>query len=165
MPLIKLFLDICFFRRGPESVPRSGFLLVLTLLLNLLTSLILGWIETDLQQGALQALVAVSLLAVYLCMLLWLVGKVERTVQTLTAALACDGLFTGVALVLTLLTPLLSGPWAGAVWLGLMIWEIGVIGHILRRALGWPFAGGLALALAYMLLSIRTMMALFPDMS
>ena len=51
MPIFRLFLAVCLFRKGPQDVPASGLLLGLLIGLNLLVSflLVLGAIWPDLQ--------------------------------------------------------------------------------------------------------------------
>ncbi len=164
MPLIKLFLDICRFRLGPQDVPRSGFLLGLVLALNALASLLLGLLEVDMATAGLQTLVALALLTAFIFASLRLSRHPGRFQQTLTAALGCDALITALALPLLaagLLLPSVQVT-VSLMLLATMLWEIAVIGHILRHALGLPYLAGLVVSLVYTMLSLKVMATVFP---
>lgn len=45
MPIVKLFLDICLFRKGPQDVPLSKPLLTLTLIFALMASTLISLME------------------------------------------------------------------------------------------------------------------------
>lgn len=165
MPLIKLFLDICRFRLGPQDVPpRSGFLLGLVLALNALASLLLGLLEVDMATAGLQTLVALALLTAFIFASLRLSRHPGRFQQTLTAALGCDALITALALPLLaagLLLPSVQVT-VSLMLLATMLWEIAVIGHILRHALDLPYLAGLVASLVYTMLSLKVMATVFP---
>ena len=176
MPLIKLFLDICRFRLGPQDVPRSGFLLGLVLALNALASLLLGLLEVDMATAGLQTLVALALLTAFIFASLRLSRHPGRFQQTLTAALGCDALIRTsldadvVPLITALALPLLAAGLllpsvqvtVSLMLLATMLWEIAVIGHILRHALDLPYLAGLVASLVYTMLSLKVMATVFP---
>ena len=167
MPLIKLFLDICFFHQGPQDVPRSRFLLGMAVGANLLFSIMLGSFEVDFPQAVTQGLAALALLLTFILLTLAVTGKRDRGEQTLTAAVGCDAIITALGLPLVMASVALPGmqETASLLLLGLMLWEIAVFGHILRHALDLPFLPGLGVALAYTAISLRVMMALFPPLT
>lgn len=166
MLLFKAFIDICLFRKGPQDLPASRFLLGLALILNVLASLILAGLDVDLSRALLQSLTAPAVLTLFLFGLLVLFRRAGRFKQTLTAAIGCDALITLLAIPLVLVS--LAFPatrtFAGLLIFALMLWGIAVTGHIVRQALETPYLAGLVLALAYTALSYRIMMALFPPM-
>ena len=166
MPLLKVFIEICMFRKGPQDLPASRFLLGLTLFMNVLASVFLASLEVDLTRALLQSLVAPAILALFVYGLLTLFTRGNRFMQTLTAAMACDALITGLAIPLVFVSLAFPGmrTQAGLLLFGLMLWGIAVIGHIVRQALETPYLTGLILALTYTALSYRIMMALFPPM-
>ena len=167
MPLIKLFLDICFFRQGPQDVPRSRFLLGMVVSANLLFSIVLGLFEVDFPQALAQGLAALALLLTFILLALTVTGKRDRGEQTLTAAVGCDAIITALGLPLVMASVALPGmqETASLLLLGLMLWEIAVFGHILRHALDLPYLAGLGVALAYTAISLRVMMAWFPPLT
>ena len=130
MPIFKLFLDICLFRKGPQDIPLSGFLLVLTLMFTLSTSILLSWVEVEFFQAILQSLCATSLLVGFFFGMLRMAGKMTRFPQSLIAALAADGMITALAITLVLVSVALP-EWRAAVsllLLAMMLWELAVLG-------------------------------------
>lgn len=168
MPIFKLFLDICLFRKGPQDIPLSGFLLVLTLMFTLSTSILLSWVEVEFFQAILQSLCATSLLVGFFFGMLRMAGKMTRFPQSLIAALAADGMITALAIPLVLVSVALP-EWQAAVsllLLAMMLWELAVLGHIIQQAMDFPRYGpGFALAFVYTVLSMRIMMGLFPPLT
>lgn len=168
MPIFKLFLDICLFRKGPQDIPLSRFLLVLTLVFTLPTSMLLSWVEVEFFQAILQSICATLLLVGFFFGMLKIASKITRFPQTLIAALAADGMITALAIPLVLVSVALP-QWQAAVsllLLAMMLWELAVLGHIIQQAMGFPRYGpGLALAFVYTALSMRIMMGLFPPLT
>lgn len=167
MPLIQLFLDICLFRKGPQDIPASRFLLGLILGLNLLVSTGLLLMEADVIQALFQAACAMGLMFAFLYLVLRLARLTPRFLQTATAALGSDTVFTLAALPL-MVTGQLQPEWQGALSLllsALMLWAIAVLAHVLREALNLPYLAGFGLALAYTAGSLRIMMMWFPSLT
>ena len=168
MPIFKLFLDICLFRKGPQDIPLSRFLLVLTLMFTLSTSMLLSWVEVEFFQAILQSICATLLLVGFFFSMLRMAGKMTRFHQTLIAALAADGMITGLAIPLVFVSVALP-EWQAAVsllLLAMMLLELAVLGHIIQQAMDFPRYGpGFALAFVYTVLSMRIMMGLFPPLT
>lgn len=165
MALIKLLLDICLFRKGPQDIPYSILLLSLTVLWNITVSVALGLIDMGVVQALMQSLLGLSLLLLFLVALLKLMQKRARFVQTLTAALASDALISSIAIFALTLGQSLTGQSAflGFLLVFLMMWQIAVLGHILRHALSTRFLLGLALSFSYTLVVYRVMMSVMPN--
>ena len=168
MPIFKLFLDICLFRKGPQDIPLSRFLLVLTLVFTLSTSMLLSWVEVEFFQAILQSVCATLLLVGFFFGMLRMAGKITRFPQTLIAALAADGMITALAMPLVFVSVALPECQAAAslLLLAMMLWELAVLGHIIQQAMDFPRYGpGFALAFVYTVLSMRIMMGLFPPLT
>ena len=168
MPIVRLFVDICLFRKGPQDVPLSKLLLALTLIFALLASTLISLMEVGFFQALLQSTCATLLLVGYFAGLLKIAGQSPRLPQTLIAALAADGIITAVAFSLFLIS-LVVPEWQGGASLmlvAMMLWELAVLGRIIQQALGFSSLGpGLGLALVYTALSMRIMMGLFPPLT
>jgi len=167
MPLIRLFLDIGLLRKGPQDGPASILLLAFTVSANLAVGTGLAFLEADGAEALAQSLVGVLLLAGFLWVTLNFTGKAPRLLKTATAAFGCDTLISLVAIPILLwarLTPGAPGM-AGMLLLVLMLWQMTVIGHILRHALSVSFLAGLGLALGYTVVSYRIMTTLFPPVA
>jgi hypothetical protein len=167
MPLIRLFLDISLFRKGPQDCPASTLLLWLAMGVNLAVGIVLSLFDMDWVEALVQSLTGFLLLAGFLGAALYLTGKMLRFLQTATAAFGCDSLISATALPLLALAPWLpeAAGVVGILLMLLMLWQIAVIGHILHHALSIPFPAGLGLAFVYTALSYRIMMGLFPPLT
>lgn len=164
MPLIRLFLDIALFNKGPQDTPASQLLFTMTLVANLGVALALALLEPDWLQTLLQSTTGTALLIGFIWAALFLTHKPSRWLQATSAALGCDALISALAFPLILgsqITPE-AREILGLLLQFLMIWQIAVIGHILRHALAVHFLAGFGLAFGYTVLSISIIMALFP---
>ncbi len=164
MPLIRLFLEIALFNKGPRDVPASTFLLGLAVAANLAVGIGLSALETDWVEGVGQSVVGIMMLAGFLGIALYLNRKMSRFLQTAAAVFGCDTLISAVALPL-LAWSRLAGEGQGVaevLILLLLLWQVSVVGHILRHALSVSFMAGFGLAFVYTMASVRIMMAVFP---
>jgi hypothetical protein len=158
--LLQGFWDICLLRRGPQDLPASQTLLRLALLVYALA----GFTLTLLQETAARAVIAVAadlgLLVLFVQFILYLDGRTGRFVQTLTALAGTGALFALLAWPILAWSASLPLPreaiaFPDLLGLGLMVWNIIVIGHILRHAIDAKLGLGIAIALAYAIVSIK----------
>ena len=168
LQLIRAWFDLCLFRRGPQDLPASGFLLGLSLACYVLVSLLVALPSSDINTAVQLAALDVGMLTVFVSALLYLQSKTERVGQTLSAMAGSGSLMGLFALPLVLLvdpelpadqlSPLLTGS-----WLSLLIWSLFVMAHIMRHALSTSFAIGLGAAVLYALVSMQIVATLFPQ--
>ena len=155
--LLNVFVDICLLRAGPQDLPGSAFLLLLTALLSLLTGTIVivgtfGSLDTALAAQSLDILLLLGLLR----LVLQLTGKSARFQQTASALFGSGVLINLVTMPLQLLGPgdpsaSTAGEFSGLFYLVIIIWALVIVGHIIRQALEIRMAAGLAIALVYFL--------------
>lgn len=163
MPLIRLFLNICLFAKGPQDLPASGLLLGLAVLSYGLIGTVLLLLDADPVAAGLQVLLEGFLLAAFLCGVLFLSGKLARWLKTAIALFGCDALISTLAL--PILIWLDFHPDAQMVFLllvTLMLWHLLVVSHIFRHALSVPFLAGFVLAFAYTSMTYQVLLSLFP---
>jgi hypothetical protein len=165
--VIALFVQIALLRRGPQDLPASLLLLLLTVCgyvaVNALVSALLppnaGWPP--------QLAVDVLFTLAWYAALLRLVGRSERFLQTAT------GVF-GLQLVLAPL--LIASEWLlrhfgqDTTWqlpiavagLTLVIWLIAAISHVVKAALDWSSAASVALVILQIISGQLLLFAIFP---
>ncbi len=164
--LLKYFVDLCLLRAAPQDLPVSQTLLNLTIVANLLTSLMLSLsMQMETAPTILQGALEIVLLLGLLWLVLNLTGRSERFVQSAAAAMGSSALLGIVALpVVSLAGSSEEGLAlvAGLSMLGLVIWSILVLGHIMRHALEIRLGQGVMVALAYTFTSYSLMGLLFP---
>ena len=165
--LFREFLNICLFKKAPQDLPASSSLLGVMLVASTIASLIvarsgLGWPDV-VQSAVAETLYMVT--AIYV--LLKLQGRQLRWSQTVTAMAGTNVVL--VVISLPILVWLLSARSAEAdatlpslLFLGLIIWNVLILGHIFRHAFSTYFPLGVLVALGYYSLSILIMNWLVP---
>ena len=154
LPLVRTLFDITLLRKGPDSIPASGILLLIVVGLWLFSSLsILSLIEQyderDFIIGLYTALAGVIAYTVILVM----AGHASRSMQTITAILGCGALIS-LAFVaeFVLLMPLLGPRTTGILAQLILLWSVPVEGHIIARALGRHWYIGIVIAIGVFVL-------------
>ena len=165
--IIRLFTQIALLRRGPQDLPASMLLLVLTitgyLCVNFQVSSALPPDED--WQGPL--LVDALFTLVWYVALLRLLGRPERMLQTVTAVF---GFQTVLSPLLIACTWLMRRIGEDAAWqlpvtcagLLLLAWLIAANSHVLKAALEWPGPASVALVILQMVAAWLLVFALFP---
>jgi hypothetical protein len=165
--LIRLFTEIALLRRGPQDLPASPLLLVLTLLAYLCVNFVL-WSALPAARGwSAPLLVATLFTLLWYIALLRIVGRPERTLQTTTAVF-------GLQTVLS--PPLVVSEWLmrrvpeGSGWqlpvacagLGLVVWLIAANSHVVKAALEWSGTTSVVLVILQVFFGELLLLALFP---
>lgn len=164
--IIKLLFDICLFKKGPQNLPNSVWLLRILMVVDVGISFLMMNIRTDWFNSLLQAVVGVLLVVGFSWIMLYLARRLERFDLTACALLGTDALISffalpGIASMMLGRGALL----AFFVMIALMIWHWAVIGHIIRNALEQTLVFSLGLAFLYILGSYQVMALLFPEVA
>lgn len=160
-------VEICLLRAGPQDLPASARFLGLTLLGYTLVDWLISRTSLPSSQALLVGLLDVLLLASFAQIALRIVAKPERFNQTL-AAMAGTWLLLGL-LALPMIQGLIAAraadtsvPLLGFAYLGILVWSLLVLGHILRHALNLSMPFGVGIGLVYTLISYLIVDTLFP---
>jgi hypothetical protein len=163
-----LFADIARLRRGPEDLPASSTLLLVTMIGYAALDALLLSVAPDLAGNpAVLIGIDIGVTLLWYAVLLRIAGKPERYVQTVTAIL-------GFQLVLA--PVLIASGWlflkyqADTTWqlpvamlrLAVEVWALIVLSRILRSATGWPMFGCVALSIAQELMTLLLVSSLVP---
>jgi len=165
--LVRLFAQIALLRRGPQDLPASMLLLVLTVLGYLCVNFLLNSVlpPDNHWRGPLLADTAFMLL--WYIGLLRLVGRPERILQTTTAVFG----FQAVLSPLLVAAEWLMGRFAEdftwqvpvtCVGLLLLAWLIAANSHVVKAALEWSGSASVALVILQTLVGWLVEFALFP---
>ncbi|CAA9892492.1 conserved membrane hypothetical protein [Candidatus Methylobacter favarea] len=164
--IIKLLFDICLFRRGPQDLPHSSWLLRLLIAMYVIIRFLMLSIGTQWLNALLQVGVEVLLVVGFSWSMLYVVQQLQRFNQATCALLGTDAIISFFALPSIASMEIGRGGWlAFMVVLGLIIWHWAVTGHIIRHALGQKLVFSLGLAFLYILGSYRVMVLLFPEIA
>ncbi|EGW22844.1 hypothetical protein [Methylobacter tundripaludum] len=164
--VIKLLFDICLFKKGPQDLPPSVWLLRLLIVIDVIVSFLMVSIRTDWLNSLLQAIVGALLIVGFSWLMLYVSRKRERFYQTSCAILGTDALISFFAL--PGMASMMIGRGAVLAFIltiALMIWHWAVTGHIFRNALGQTWTFSLGLAFLYILGSYQVMALLFPEVA
>lgn len=152
---LKVFLDIVLWRRGPQDLPNSGLLVVLTLAAYELTNVLqIALIKVSAAELLLYLVIDPLLLMGGLWLVMKLFRRSERWAQTTSAVLGCSallGLAISVPMVLLVGPGLAANPpaWLRFLALGLVIAFILVVGRIIQLATETNLLTGSAIATTY----------------
>ncbi len=155
---LKVFLDIVLWRRGPQDLPNSWLLVILTLIAYELVNVVqLALMKGSGAQLLLYLVVDPLLLMGGLWLVMKLYGRPERYPQTISALLGCSAL---MALLISVPVELLAGPQLAKnppaalqfVALALVVAFVLVVGRIIKLATDSNLFTGIAIALTYVVI-------------
>ncbi|WP_328986408.1 hypothetical protein [Thiorhodovibrio winogradskyi] len=155
LAILHFFIDLCLLRRAPQDLPASSVIFALVVVAGTLGSMLLALSAGEKALvGFLQGLLDIAFMAALLHVILRLVDKPARFLQTATALIGADTL---IGLVALLPLSLAAGAdetsgllvLAGFLFMGLVVWGVLASAHILRHAFEIPLMQGVFLAIAY----------------
>ncbi len=145
--LVKLFTQIALLRRGPQDLPASTLLLVLTVVAYLIVNLLLNALlssgsAAELHSYPAQLLLDTAFTLLWYAVLLRLAGRRERTLQTSTAVFGLQIVLAPFLFFSSWLWPRFAqdATWEALVYLFAMVvgvWFIAASTHIVKAALEW----------------------------
>lgn len=163
------FLDVALGRRGPQDIPASHGLFILSFTAYCAATFALTGMAEPLDVAFRAAGVDAVILPGFALSTLWLRGLRSRWLQTLTALAGVGALFTALAMPLFAViagmpeTPMSAI--ASALVLALFAWNVLAVGHILRHALSVPFPAGVLVAMAYVAVNTALVGYLVPEVA
>ncbi|MBT8107418.1 MAG: hypothetical protein KJP17_04245 [Gammaproteobacteria bacterium] len=150
LALLKTLFDIIRLRKGPDAIPYSWVITLITLLLWLVAGFVIAAVteemnDEDLLVGVFTGVVG---LACYASIVV-LSGHTPRLLQTVTAILGCGAVLSFLFVIGTVaLTPLLSAGTTNLIVTLILLWSIPVEGHIIARAIDRHWYVGIVAAMA-----------------
>jgi hypothetical protein len=166
--LLRLFVQIALLRCGPQDVPASQFLLAATVagyfVVNFLAQ---SWLPPFPGPWLGQLVVEVAFLFVWYLLLMRLVRRPERFLQTTTAVFGFQAVLSPLLVASVWLTRRFAqdSAWqlpATLMSLALLIWIITANSHIVKAALEWSMPPSVALVILQTLAGNLLVIALFP---
>ena len=164
--IIKILFDICLFKKGPQDLPYSVWLLRILLVVYISIRVLMLSIHFDWLNVLLQVIVEIFLVAGFIWIILYPPRKLGRFYQVISAVLGTDAVISFMALpAIASMETGQGGLLVFLVMLGLIGWHWAVTGHIIRNALGQNMIFSLGLAFLYLLGSYQVMELLFPEVT
>lgn len=163
---IKLLFEICLFKKKPQDLPYSVFLLGLMSGIYVAVRVLMLSMHFD-SLGVLMQ-IAVDLALVFGCvwLMLYLARKLGRFCQVLSAVLGTDALISFFAIPGIATMELGRGGLAVFLLvLGLIVWHWAITGYIISNALEKSLSFSLGLAFLYLFGTYQVMALLFPEVA
>lgn len=157
MEVIRRLVGICLFHIGPQDLPASWNLLILAVAVDVALGYPAAAAYSPSDHPGIQILLSTAITVAFLYGTVSAIGQGRRFVQTATAVFGTDAIITLLALPIALTmapeprTALTTGD-LGLLAMG--IWNIAILGHILRHALSVTMGIGVLVALGYTLVLI-----------
>jgi hypothetical protein len=165
--VVRAMLELTTGKRGPQDIPASHVLFVLTFIFYMATSAGLTAVAADGTTAVRATLVDALVMPAFVVSMLWLRNFTARWLQTLTAMAGVGVLFSLAAIPPFLVSASMPGsPFAApasVLVLVLFIWNVLVLAHILRHALALAFPAGVLVAVAYVAVSMFAAEFLVPE--
>jgi drug/metabolite transporter (DMT)-like permease len=165
---VRLYAQIALLRRGPQDVPASPALLAATVvgyvIVNFAVSAVLPpvsgpWVQI--------LLVDVAFTIAWYAVLLRVIGKPERFLQTTTAVFGYQAILSPLTIASGWLIRHFhdDAAWQSPLWLIYLIvivWMIAVNSHVLKAALEWSTPSCVALVILQIITAQLLLLSLFP---
>ena len=150
LALFETLFAIIRLKKGPDAIPYSWFLCLITMTMWLFAGLAMTAVTEELGEAdfLLGTFTGVVGLACYASIIV-LSGHTPRLLQTVTAILGCGAMLSLLFIVGdVLLSPILSASVANLVVTLILLWSIPVEGHIIARAIDRHWYVGIVAAMA-----------------
>lgn len=150
LALLATLFDIIRLRKGPDALPHSSLLFLLSIAAWLLAgaAMIVLTDTLDVRSFILGTFTGMAGLGCYAGIVI-AAGKRARLLQTLTAVLGCAALLSVIFIAgQVLLSAILSAELANLIVTLILLWSIPVEGHIIARAIDRHWYFGVAFAFA-----------------
>jgi hypothetical protein len=168
---VKLFTQIALLRRGPQDLPASMLLLVLTVVAYLVVNLLLNALlppanAADLHSYPAQLLVDTAFTLLWYVVLLRLAGRPERTLQTSTAVFGFQIVLAPLLFFSSWLWPRFAQDTTWGVPVALFaivvgVWLIAANSYIVKAALEWSGTVSVVLVILQVLAGLLLQRQLF----
>ena len=162
--VIDVFWKICLFKLRPQDLPVSSFLLLVSTVAYAIVGLLVGLTSLSLGEALISTVLDIALVGSMTQLILWIKEMGPRFQQAFTALMGTGAIVGFLALPLAFLQMQAGEEPAvlpSVLLLGLVMWSLGIVGHILRHTISAPFFVGVMLAVMYMYVSMSIMRSLF----
>ncbi len=167
MKLIQTFWEICLLRAAPQTLPASYSLLGLTLVLYAAVAVLVAHaVLPRLSMAMLASAVDTTLLMALSRAVLWARMLGNRWPQTLSALAGTGSFFELILWPINLwqqhlgtVEPVFGLPLV--LVLTVLVWNVAVMGHVLRHSLSTSLFNGTLLAVVYIYVTISVFRSLF----
>jgi len=165
--VINVFWQICLLKLAPQDLPASSFLMLVSMLVYGLAGILMGVMSMPAGQAFISSVLDIALVGSMTQLLLWIKDMGPRFQQAFTALMGSGAILGFLALPVLFLQMQIDQPAfiPSLIIVSMVIWNLTVVGHILRHTISAPFYVGMLLAVTYMYVSMSIMRSLFATAS
>jgi len=168
--LIQLFSQIALLRRGPQDLPASMLLLVMSVVGYFGINFIVSSFMPPIKDWQTYLAVDVPFTLIWYVVVLRLAKRSERTLQTATAVFGFQAVLSPLVVMSEWLLPRYAqnATWQLPVqlmWLIMLVWVITASSHVVKAALEWSSSASVALVILQLMAGLMVLFALFPSTS
>lgn len=156
LTLLKTYADMLALRKGPDAIPSSPLILLLSIGMLIVSSFFASVsMDAIRTQDHFLTFSGYALGLLFYGGVLFVLGFAGRLLQTLSAIVACGALITTLYVVaFLLLEPLFGREFAGIVGLLILFWSVPVEGHIMACAIQQHRLVGITIAMVAIVLQL-----------
>ena len=156
LTLLKIYVDMLALRRGPDAIPHSWVILMLSIGMLILSSICAAaFIDFIRMQNQFLTYSGYSLGLLFYGSVLFISGYANRILQTISAIVACGAMITVLFVAEYVVFKSIFGPkFASDVGILIMFWSVPVEGHIIARAIRQHWFVGITIAMAAIILEL-----------
>jgi len=165
--IIQLFTQIALLRRGPQDLPASMLLLIITAFAYFVVNFVVTGLMPPLKGWGGHPLVDIVFTFGWYYVLLRLAGRSERNLQTTTAVLGFQTVLAPPMIISNWLVLRFAQDqtWqlpVALMFLMLLVWAIAANGHVVKAALEWSSLASVGLVILQIFAQEVLELALFP---
>jgi hypothetical protein len=165
--VVGLFVQIALLRRRPQDLPASVLLLALSVVGYTVVNVLVSLLLPPANAWGTQLLVDVLFTLAWYAGMLRLLGRPERTVQTVTAVFGLQAVVSPLLIASEWLMRRFGqdSDWQLPIAAGglvLVIWLIAALSHVVKAALEWSTAASVALVILQIAAAQLLLIAVFP---
>ncbi|MGH8119543.1 MAG: hypothetical protein ACRESK_02905 [Gammaproteobacteria bacterium] len=162
------FFSICLLQGKPQDLPVSNLLLSLCLVIYTAENVLLALHKVTLIKALEASLLETVLITIITLVILVLSHRASRWQQTLTALIGTGCIMGVLALPIFYGSTLANTDALRAVifllYVGLLVWNISIMSHILRHALDTSLVFGVIFALTYIFITSILINLVIPEL-
>ncbi|AGS39034.1 hypothetical protein CYCME_0693 [Cycloclasticus zancles 78-ME] len=165
--VLRLFVDLCLIKKGPQDVPDSTILLKAVFFIYFLSGSLLLSSSMAFGEAVVQSFIETILLGLFVYILLSFFALKNRFNQSVTAIYGSGALITVISAPFVFLMGGMTGNEGSTGVLGLVVflivcWSFAVLANIIRQTIQKSLGVSLLLTFCYLYLSYHVIQLIYP---
>jgi len=163
--LWQIFSKICIFKKGPQDIVCSSYLMQLSLVFYITSGTLLLIVDRPLSIAVVQSILEVGLLSIFIYLLLQFFAVSSRFSQTIIALYGCGTIISSLSFPVICYISINSEQaigGEGVLLLILLVWSFFIMAYIISKAINKALSICLLISFSYFYLSYHVVNFLLP---